>query len=467
MVRLLLTGLVFLLSVRGAVAAEEKPVSLGTIEVRAWLSQPRMPPIALTRGPLQQIIDSLQSAAMRPEAATWEMALTRHRQLLLAANVALRELQRHYHHQLALHPKDARNIRLRLRQEGDKMRKRFEQAEAERAAQLRAREEVMLGRLRPTRDQRRGAASQLLLAEIQLARHQDTFRLLRRRWENQKEPDTKSARKARRPTPFLSAVVKALEQVGDLAPGRLTRERAAQLLAVVHVENRDPAKAINTLRAVLRTRVSWQLEAELLNRLADLLLDQERFAGAAKIYGQVNKLAPTWHVRAQLGQAWCRYRLSDTDGAISAVMGVRNALRGLFDQSAQELMADADRLYAQLLADRGAALPRALPARLRDAVLSLRQSKSSIPDKRAVADGRRSVVAQRIPALRRCYRTYLRSTSSQPVRVVLSFHGGEAPKVVNQTVPSATLRACLNDALSQVETLPDDLPAMLVLEFDE
>lgn len=474
-VRNLSTALVILLGLAGPARADDpKPLTLGTIHVQAWMEKPSMPPIVLTRGPLQQILDGLQPESARPGAATWELEITRHRQLLRAAEVALVELQRHYEHQMAVHPEQADAFRERMLDERTRMQAQLEREETGRLTRLRARESVLLPQLQHLSRPRRGAghaASQLLLAEIQLARHQDTFRVLERRWARERRALEAgvTGRAPTRPVPFLGPVIKALERVGDLAPDRLTRERAAQLLAIVHVHNRDPGSATKTLTAVLKSNVSWQLEAELLNRLGDLLLQAGRFAGAATVYGRVKKVAGSWHVRAELGQAWCRYRLTNAAGALQAVRSVRGALEGLFDRSAHAVLAEADRLYAQLLADRAGPLPSQLSPRLRDAVLGLRRrgAIASQPNQVVAGDGRRRAVASRIPALRRCYRTYLRSAPGQSVHVLLALRASKRPQIVTASAGDATMRACLNRALRPVETLPDDQPAVLALEFDQ
>ncbi len=470
--------LVALLCVALPAQVDDSHSRLGTLRVHAWLGKPSMPPIALTRGPLQQIIETIQPERARPAAHAWEDAITRDRRLVRAAQEAIEELQRHYAHQLVVRPSEAASIERRLAAETARLRARFEVEADLRSSRLRLRENVIMSQLRRAGANRSGAgqaASQLLIAEIQFARHQHTHRKLMLIWERKHRAFLKGERDddPAEQMPYLKPTIGALVRVGQLAPDRLTRERAAQLLSMVHHANGDLDAAVKTLQGVLKRHVSWALRAELFNRLGDLLLLQGRFAGAARQYGTLREKDGSWYVRARLGLAWSRHRLGDDDGALKAVQEVRKRLAGLFDGSAVALLAEADLLYAQLLADGTRPLPATLGPRLMDVVLALRKRQATmvrrgpdgVPPTAATSPPKLDALTQRIRPMRACYRRFLRSTAGTSVRGVVALRPGTRTSLVSLSTPDRRLRACIDDALRAVPSA--GLPAgMLSLELE-
>lgn len=455
--------------------ADDGPQALGTIRVHAWLEPPRMPPIALTRGPLQQIIEWVEPEAIRTAVYAWEDAITRHRRLLRAAAEAIEEMERHYRHQIVIRPGDSGALRLRLRAERERMEARFEQGAQARETRLRLQESGILGRLRRSGavSSRGGsAAAHLVAAEIAFARQQDTGRVLLRRWRHahQEWAAGNRADEPARPLPFLGGVIGALERVGDQAPDRLTRERSAQLLAVAHQWNLDAESAIRVLEAALRTRASWSMKAELENRLGDLRLERRRFAAAARAYGGVHKDAGSWYVRARLGLAWSRHRQGDDDGALAAVQEVREHLDGVFDGSARALATEADRLYAQLLADGGRELPLpGLGPHLQEAVRQLRARQAellplSVRDG-GEADERLGAIAGRIVPIRACYRRFLRNRPGTSARGVIALSPDASARLVTVSVSQRRFHGCLQDALRGLRSPPSAVPAVVVLDL--
>ncbi len=471
--KLLLTALFSF--VAAPAQADDPQTRLGTLRVHAWLGKPSMPPIALTRGPLQQIIEGVEPEGIRPSAQAWEDAITRDRRLARAADEALDELQRHYRHQMVVRPGELSQLRVQLARERHRLQSRLDGEAADRAVHLRQRESHILDQLQRSSKRRKGvgrAASQLLVAEIQFARHQHTHRTLMARWQRRHDAYQRGelAQKPTPPMPFLKPTVSALERVSNLAPDRLTRERAAQLLAVVLHASGDLDAAVRTLQAALKSRVSWTLRAELHNRLGDLLLEQGRFAGAARRYGALKRTDGSWYVRARLGLAWSRHRLGDDDGALAAVKEVRARLAGLFDGSAQALMSEADLLYAQLLADSARALPGGLSLRLKDVVRALRQRHATMvpvaTTATAAEDRRLAAIADRIGPLRTCYRRLLASSPAARPRGVIAMTPGARATLVGVNTADRRFRTCIGAALRPVVSSRGLPSAILAVEFE-
>ncbi len=355
-------------------------------------------------------------------------------------------------------PDEGAALRLRFMEERARLRDRFGQEARERSERLRTREAMILPLLRASPS----AGGQLLVAEIELARQRHTHWLLVQRWEA-------SSRQSPRPQPYFEPVIEALERVGKLAPDRLTRDRAAQLLAVVHADNGDRSAAIRVLSAALQRRVSWELRAELRSRLADLLLSEGRFAGAAREYGALEGSDGSWFVRGQLGLAWCRYRLGDLDGAERAVREVRQRLDGTFDSAAVALLAEADHLYTQLLADQPRKLPSGLKPRIREAVTMLRARHATLKvGSTPAAPGRLRRLQKRVGKLRACYRDWLRSAGARganEVGGVIALTPGRGASLVRLDDTAPALSRCLQRVLDRVRTPRRHAPTVLALEL--
>ena len=385
-------------------AADDDAIALGTLRIHAWLARPQMPAIELTRGPLQQVIEDLEPDSLRPAATSWESAITRHRRQRRASSEAMVELQRHFRHQLLLQPARAASLRSELDRSRSQLSVRFASESTARTTRLRLAETPILQGLAGAPKTARG---QLLESEIHFARYEDAWHTSLARMEAAHGHWLEGGRvgpEPTRPMPMLAGVVSALKTIIGGAPGRLTRERAIQLLAVCYSQLSLDAEAVALLQGARKTRVSWSMAPELANRLGDLLLGNQRFAAASRVYGGVTSRSRSWFVRAQLGLAWARYRQGDDDGAMRAVEAVRRGLSGLVDQSALALVVEADRLYANLLADAGSPTAKDLSPRLADAVKALRKRQAETLPLDVGPDGRLEMAAQQTVPLRRCYR---------------------------------------------------------------
>ena len=214
----------------------------------------------------------------------------------------------------------------------------------------------------------------------------------------------------------------------------------------------------------MRGGVSWVLDAELKNRCGDALLALGRHAAAARVYGAVSESSGTWLVRARLGLAWARHRMGDDDGALMAVNDVRRRLDGLFEQSAKALADEADRLYAQLLADQGGPLPAGLAPRIVDSTTALRARAATLLAGDA-ADARVGAARDHVPEVRRCYRRLLSDSPAAHRRVLVSLAPRARPTFDGLGPADARFRTCLDGALRPVVSSADARPALLVLEL--
>ena len=448
--------------------AGDAPLALGTLRIQAFVEPPRMPPIPITQGPLQEIIDTIVPEDVRPLAHAWELELDRHRRLLRAAEDALDELDGYYAHQIVLRANEAGALRELGTRERTALEERFARENDERVSSLRSREAGIVS-LFAAGDGAAGppsAAGHLLLAEIRFAQYEDTYRTLLARWRQEQRAFLAGERADPpiRPRPYLDPVVRALEVVRGMAADRLTRERTMQLLAVVRVALDDHAGAAAALHDVLKGGASWILDAELKNRSGDALLALGRYAGAARAYGSVTEASGTWLVRARLGLAWARHRMGDDDGALAATIEVRRRLEGLFEQSATALTAEADRLYAQLLADRSGPLPADAPPRVLDSAQALRARATTLLEGDG-SDDRAEAVRDRVPEVRRCYRRLLLDAPGSHGRLLLLLPPRGRPTLDAAGFGDARFKACLDGALKTVMSPAGAPPGLLVLEL--
>jgi tetratricopeptide (TPR) repeat protein len=436
-----------------------------------------MPPIAISRGPLLQIIEQVKPLRLRPIARQWEGEVNVHRRLSRAALRALNELERHFEHQLLLHGEKADELKKQWATQKRRLRARFDREAKERTARIRLREAEVSSILVRTSfgsaHQSVGhAAAQLLLSEIQFARHLDNFRRAKRHWHEQKRLFKAGQLKSEpaKPWPGWSDVLTRLRRVLHAGADRMMRERVAQLLSICLLEQGDQDRAIQVLQTALAKNVSWTMEPELQNRLGDLLLQQKRFAQASYAYAAVSQSSGSWSLRARLGLAWARHRLGDDDRALSAVDDVRKQLAGLFDGDAQSLAAAADELYVQLLVESEQPLSSTLDPRIREAVETLRASReisfAKTPYEEWVAkDGRFSAIKRRSKKFRQCYRKFLRTHPNRSVRAVVSLLAGEQPVLANLSLANDNFEQCLTQAAKGIESLPNEASALLILEF--
>lgn len=451
-------------------AADDDAIALGTLRIHAWLARPQMPAIQLTRGPLQQVIEDIRPESLRPAATSWETAITRHRRQRRASREAMTELERHFRHQVLLQPERATALRSELDRSRSLLSGRFASESTARTTRLRLAETPLLQGLSQATKTARG---QLLESEIHFARYEDAWHASVTRYEVARVQWLQGGRvgpEPARPMPMLAGVVVALKTIIGAAPGRLTRERAIQLLAECYSRLSLDAEAVTLLEGARRTRVSWSMAPELGNRLGDLFLANQRFAAASRAYGGVTSRSRTWFVRAQLGLAWARYRQGDDDGAMRAVEAVRSGLSGLVDQSALALVVEAGRLKANLLADAGSSTSPDLSPRLTAAVKALRKRQAETLPLDVGPDGRLEMAAQQTVPMRRCYRRWLRQRRvrvdvSRTVRAVVAMRPSKAASVVSLSVSDRRLKSCLSRSLDAVVSLPDDRSAIVALEL--
>ncbi|MFT5431633.1 MAG: hypothetical protein ACI9OJ_002330 [Myxococcota bacterium] len=441
-----------------------------------------MPPIALSRAPLQRIVEQVEPERIRPNARNWEGRLTEHRQLLRAEHEARVGLVEHYRHEFLLSPLHRPSLEAELASQQALLDRRFRTARRKRVIELRHLEATILSAMggRGMGPGPGTAEAAILRAEIGLARLLDSGPIGSVSVGSVSVgsvsvgPVPADGKIADSQVDLRRRVLGELERAAMTATTRLSRERAAQLQAVVLEYSGETRQALKVIEASLAKGVSWTIDSELRNRQGDYLLGMRRFSAAARGYGRVGKRDIRWYIRARLGLAWCRYRTGDDDGALAALRQVRARLDGLYGSRARAVGVEANRLWAQLLAEttggRRRKAERNAPPALLAAAAGLRAARVVV-EPTATGDGRLKLVAERAPAMRECFRSLIRERSSDPDveagRIVLLLGSASPPRILQSTVGGETFKSCVTKGVSSVERLPDDRTALVVVELSE
>ncbi|HIA02143.1 MAG TPA: hypothetical protein EYN66_09560 [Myxococcales bacterium] len=455
----------------------DKPVTLGEIHIKAWLAQPQMPPIAISRGPLLQIIERVNPPRARPAAREWEREMHRHRRLSRAAQDALDELERHFEHQLLLHTGNLNELKKQWSSQRQSLEERYERQANDRMKQIQIRETEVTQMLRHSnfafhKNSFGPAAAKLLLAEMKLARKLNTLRTATNQWREQKRlfNTGQLTRLPAQPKADWNDLLRRLKQVTRAGADRMIRERVAQLLAICLTQQGNLNQAAQVLQDALARNVSWTMEPELQNRLGDLLLEQGHFAQASHAYGAISQSPGSWGFRARLGLAWTRHRLGDDTTALAAINDIRKQLAGLFDSDALNIATAANRLFVHLLAEQDTPLPANLSPRIRDIINALRASFETSLTKTAyeswvAKDGRFSAIKKAHRKFQKCYRTLLATHPDHSGRAVVYLHAGRQAITANLSFGNKHFERCLNQAAKGVESLPNEASAVVILRF--